>query len=174
LTILQLPPSPVLMLCPPCSLLEIELFHANQPVEVRAFNSAGDAVDHAATGTQQNQPVHVPLRAPEIVSAEITGVGGEGYLVGACAHPRLHRDDEYDKEHGIRRFTYTGVLDLDPAERADEWGILLAVQTVDSSSVGADPLDAARNLGGITASANMAEPVTCAVVMLLDHVFNVI
>lgn len=174
LTILQLPPSPVRMVCPPCSLLEIELFHANQPVEVRAFNSAGDVVDHAATGAQQNQPVQVPLRAPEIVSAEISGGGGEGFLVGACAHPVLHRDDEYDKEHGIRRFTYTGALDLDPAERADDWGIVLSVQTVDNSPVGADPLDAARNLGGITASANMADPVACAVVMLLDHGFNVI
>jgi hypothetical protein len=174
LTILQLPPAPVRLLCPPCSLLEVELFHSARPVEVTVFNAAGDPVDRGATGVQQNQPEQIPLRAHEIVSAEITGGAGEGFLVGACAHPGLHRDDEYDKRHGIRRFAYTGVLDLDVGERADEWGLLLSVQTVDTSTVGTDPVDAAGNLGGITASANIADPVTCGVVMLLDHVFNVI
>jgi hypothetical protein len=174
LTILQLPPSPVRLLCPPCSRLEIELFHTFRPVEVTAFNSAGDAVAQAATGTQQNQPMQVPLHAHEIVAAEITDGGGEGFLVGACAHPGAHHDDQHDKEHGIRRFTYTSVLDLELGERPDEWGVLLSVQTVNASPMGADPVDAASNLGGITASANMSDPVTCGVVMLLDHVFNVI
>jgi hypothetical protein len=114
------------------------------------------------------------LQAHEIVSAEITGGAGEGFLVGVCAHPGPHRDDEYDKEDGIRRFTYVGVFDLDVGERADEWGVLLSVQTVNTSAVGAAPIDAAGKLGGITASANIADPVTCGVVMLLDHVFNVI
>jgi hypothetical protein len=174
LTILQLPNRPLRMHFAPCSRLEVELFHSAEPIQVIGINSAGDVVARAATGTQQGQPEVVVLRAHEIVSAELSGRRGEGFLVGACSFSEAFHGDDDDKERKLRRYTYTGFIDLELRERSDQWGIVLLVQTVDPNPVGTDPALAARDLGGITASANMGSAVGCAVVMLLDHVFNVI
>ena len=141
----------------PCSRLEVELFHSAEPIQVIGINSAGDVVARAATGTQQGQPEVVVLRAHEIVSAELSGRRGEGFLVGACSFSEAFHGDDDDKERKLRRYTYTGFIDLELRERSDQWGIVLFVQTVDPNPVGTDPAVAAGTSAGITASANMGE-----------------
>lgn len=173
LVILRLPFEGVRLSCPPCSQLEIEAFEGAGRMDVTAFNSAGVAVDHTTIEAGE-ELTRVMLTAHEIVYAEISGASGESFLVGACAYLDPPEEDfEHDKEREIVRLGYTGMFDLPPDLPASEWGIMLSVQTVDRSSAD-DPIVAAGNLGGITASANMASPVACAVVVLLDTVFNVI
>jgi hypothetical protein len=73
----------------------------------------------------------------------------------------------------VNRFFYNGDLDLDLQEAKDRWNIVLQVQRLNLSSPQADPATAARTLGGIP-SASCATVVGCVVVMLLDHLFDVI
>jgi hypothetical protein len=77
------------------------------------------------------------------------------------------------EKEGVYRLYYTGDLDLDLQERKDRWNIVLQVQSLDASSPQANPIDAARILGGIPSATN-AIIIGCVVVLLLDHVFDVI
>jgi hypothetical protein len=171
LTVLRLPAqAPVRVFVPPSTVVRVEVFHTNRPVRAEAYNAAGLRVSARSTTTQQNQLQVLELQGDEIIEVVITGGGGEGYLVGVCVVQGPVRPGR----EKVRRFTYTGHLDLDLREITDQWAVSLSVQTVDNTPVGGDPIAAAQQLGGITASASVAQVAGCVVVMLLDHVFNVI
>jgi hypothetical protein len=55
----------------------------------------------------------------------------------------------------------------------NERRIVLYIQTLDISGIDADPINAAKNIGGIVTSANISI-IGCAATMLFDHVFDVI
>jgi hypothetical protein len=182
LTILQLPIGVMKMVFPPCARVELEMLQGPAPVRLTARNSAGDVVAQAATGTQQGQRQVVQLRAYEITSVTFTLDDGQAFLIGACTYRESGCDgDDVKQEYKTHKepprhrcHTYTGFLDLELREDPEQWAIVLFVQTVDPNPTGTDPAKAATELGGIVASANMVEPVGCTIVMLLDHVFNVI
>jgi hypothetical protein len=57
----------------------------------------------------------------------------------------------------------------------DKWGGCLFVQSVDETPLASrDPIAAARRLGGITESANLAEIAGCVLVEILDHSFDIL
>ncbi|MCZ7663198.1 MAG: hypothetical protein M5U22_09865 [Thermoleophilia bacterium] len=170
-TVLQIPWQGMRVELPPASKVTLEVFHMARPVEVRAYDASGLLLDSAAGTAEQGKLQVLSLSGPNIQRVDVGGGGGEGFLVGMCAWvaapaPRKKRD-EY-------RFVYTGHLDLAKTEPPDRWGVVLFVQTVDNLPPGTDPVVAARTMGGVTASANVADLAGCTCVMLLDHVFDVI
>ncbi|MGN6092580.1 MAG: hypothetical protein ACTHOL_09530 [Luteibacter jiangsuensis] len=68
---------------------------------------------------------------------------------------------------------YSATLALPRTATRGTWGVVVVAQSLDKSPVGADPVSAARRLGGIVASANVAEVGTCACAILFDCVFEV-
>jgi hypothetical protein len=148
----------------------VELFHTFGPITALALDATGQVVDSATTTDQQGVLQTLELTGASISQVILRGGGGEGFVVGMCI-------DAASDDLGIsdaRRFTYTGYLDLTLQEAKDKWGIVLFVQTVDNTDARTDPTVAARTLGGITASANVAQLAGCVTVMLLDHAFDVI
>ena len=152
---------------PPCSHVDVEVYHTFRPVTAKAYDVTGAVVATATTTRRQRVTQTLALDRHDIVQVVVSGGGGEGYIVG------IYIDQEQDDQDG-NRFVYVGNLDLDLREPADKWGIALFVQTVNDVPVGTDPAVAARTIGGITASNNVADLSGCEVVMLLDHVFDVI
>ena len=53
-------------------------------------------------------------------------------------------------------------------------GAFVSLYKLFNVPTGTEPTIAARTIGGINASDNIADLVFCGVVMLLDHVFDVI
>jgi hypothetical protein len=146
----------------------VDVSHTFLPVEIRALNDLGQVVDTAKGGTTQNQVDRLKLQGPGITRLIVTGGGGEGLLHGLC----VERDREHNPNE--RLLHYRGTQDLDLRQASGRWAVVLTVQTVDNSPAGTDPIVAAQTIGGLTASANVAEVATCVIVLLLDHAFDVI
>jgi hypothetical protein len=171
--LLELPSVPLRMVFPPSTLLELETLQPGRGLQVIARNSAGQTVATAKGSGGSPDPATLTLRAPEMVEAVISGGGDGSALAGICVTKRP--DDLADEGAAAKlfRLPYVGELDLGFREPKSRWNIVLQVQSLDPSGPKTDPVSAARVLGGITASANVLG-VGCIVVMLLDHVFDVI
>jgi len=120
---------------------------------------------------EQNILQLLDLIGTEITHVKVFGGGGEGNIVGMCI---FLKSEETPMQEGKYRFIYTGQFDLELREPQDTWGMSLFVQTVNNVPVGVDPVVAAGTIGGITVSNNIKNFGPCGVVMLLDHVFDVI
>jgi len=168
-TSLHIPANGLYCTVPPCTKVIVKVLHTNQPIMVEAFNAA-DLKTGQATGTDDQGVVQeLTIDTFEITTLKITGGGGEGYLLGITAE-QTYTSDYHQK---FQHLYYRGTLDLGVEMDPDEWGIVLYVQTVDNSGKDSDPIDAAKNIGGIVTSANISI-IGCAAIMLLDHVFDVI
>ena len=166
-TVLRIPGSPLTVVFPSCSQVRLEVFHTNRPVQAEAYNSTGQLVASTQSTDEQNVLQVLTLTGADVTRVVLSGGGGEGALVGVWIRRAMNGQ-------GGKRFVYTGHLDLDLREPADRWGVALFVQTVNNVPPGTDPAKAAQVIGGITASNNIADLAGCVVVMLLDHVFDVI
>ena len=168
-TALRIPDGGLHCAVPPCTKVSVKVLHANKPIKIEAFNAAGLKTGQAASTEDEGVVQELIIDTFEITTLKITGGGGEGYLLGITAEQAYTSD--YDKK--FQGLYYRGTLDLGLEVNLDEWGIVLYVQTVDNSDKDADPIDAAKNIGGIVTSANISI-IGCAAIMLLDHVFDVI
>lgn len=168
-TSMRIQPDGLYCQVPPCTMATIKAIHRNRAISAEAFNAAG-AKTGAVSGTdQQDIEQDLTIDAHEITTLKITGGGGEGFLLGATAKQTY----TFDIDGKAQSLYYRGILDLGLEVDLDEWGVVLYVQTVDNSSKDADPIKAAKNIGGIVESANLSI-LGCGAVMLLDHVFDVI
>ncbi len=154
---------------PPCTKVIVKVLHTNKSIMVEAFNAAGIKTGQATSTEDKAVVQDLKIDTFEITTLKITGGGGEGYLLGISAEQTYTSDYRRKFQH----LYYRGMLDLGIEMDPDEWGIVLYVQTVDNSGKDADPIDAAKNIGGIVTSANISV-IGCAAIMLLDHVFDVI
>jgi hypothetical protein len=154
----------------PTNKVAVIVSHTFLPVTVTAFDPIGRVVASDTGGQQQRHADTLVLEADLISHLVVAGGGGEGYLHGLC----IEREKEIPHEEKLHRFQYTGLLDLGLREAADRWGVVLAVQTVDNSPPGTDPIVAAKNIAGIPTAATTAQLAGCVTVLLLDHVFDVI
>lgn len=169
-TALRIPADALHCAVPPCTSVIVKSLHTYyKPIKVEAFNAAGQKTGEA-TGTEEQGVVQeLKINTFEITTLKISGGGNEGNLLGIFAEQTYTSDYQRKFQH----LYYQGTLDLGLEVDLDEWGIVLYVQTVDISGKDADPINAAKNIGGIVTSANISI-IGCAAIMLLDHVFDVI
>ncbi|KAF5427247.1 MAG: hypothetical protein C5S41_01705 [Candidatus Methanomarinus sp.] len=170
-TVMRIPSSSLQISFPASSEVRIEIFHTNRPVKAEAFDVFGNLICSTVSTEEQNIAQTLVLTGTDIIRVVLSGGGGEGNLVGICI---THKDGKKPQNKNEKRFIYTGKIDLDMHEAKDKWGVSLFVQTVNNVPTGTEPAIAARTIGGITASDNIADMAVCGVIMLLDHVFDVI
>ncbi len=168
---MRIPSSSLQISFPSSSEVRIEIFHTNRPVKAEAFDVFDNLISSTVSTEEQNISQTLVLTGTDIIRVVLSGGGGEGNLVGICI---THKDGKKSRDKNEKRFIYTGKIDLDMHEAKDKWGVSLFVQTVNNVPTGTEPAVAARTIGGITASDNIADMAACGVVMLLDHVFDVI
>ncbi|HEX3874422.1 MAG TPA: hypothetical protein VHW26_09780, partial [Solirubrobacteraceae bacterium] len=177
ITILELPAeSPLQVAFPPSTRVEVQLLQRSAgPITVTALNSARSPVASAATSGPDEAGETLTLEADEIVAVVVVPKHSKGAsLVGLCVSQGAPPSPAPDAKRGqSTRLGYTGSIDLDLRAPRGDWAVVLVVQGVNNLPPGTDPAEAARLLGGITASANLADIGACVVVELLDHVFHV-
>ena len=135
------------------------------------------------------------LSGEGIVRVVVEGGGGEGLLISYCVDtvgeqtfttpiskaiassvrvevPKLKLKGTRLK---AQRCCFTGSIPLPPDERPGKWDVYLTVQNINSVPEGTPPEEAATTIGGhVLSSHTSAEILGCAVIMLLDHTFDVI
>lgn len=168
LNLLTIPATSLRIVFPPCTRVELEVVEPKNPVTVIARNSAGVKVA-TVTGTGGSpNPETLVLTAGEMVEVVISNSRGDSLLAGICTS----KQPGQATNENVHRLFYNGTLDLDLQEKKDQWNITLTVQKINPASVGADPIQAAANFGGVVAGAGILV-VACITVMVLDHVFHV-
>lgn len=129
-----------------------------------------------------------------IKSSSVVGGGGEAVIVEYCIDPV--EDDEIEietrenlienllgertldhrpAENDLRahRCCFGGTATVPPTEEADRWSVYLVAQNINDTPHGTNLEDAAAQIGGhvLTAQASIT---CCTIVMLADHIFDVI
>ncbi|MFX1374565.1 MAG: hypothetical protein ACFFA0_02025 [Promethearchaeota archaeon] len=170
-TVLRIPQDGLEISFPACSKVEIQIFHTNRPVNVEAYNDDNELITSCTSTDEQNILQGLEMIGTEITHIKLSGGGGEGNIVGMCIYKKY---EEPPTQEGKYRFIYTGMFDLELREPQDKWCIMLFVQKINNVPVGVDPTVAAGVIGGIMVSDNIVSIGACGVVMLLDHVFDVI
>jgi hypothetical protein len=80
-----------------------------------------------------------------------------------------------DRRLKAKRCCYSGSIRLPSTEKPGKWDVHLVVQNVNHMPEGQPPDQAATVIGGHVLSSHAApDLVGCGVIMLLDHVFDVI
>lgn len=167
---LRLPtPSGISIACPPSTYVEIEVVPSEKPVHATAYSANGVAIDQAVSSSSPGLVQTLVLTGPEIVRVTVAAAAGDCYLAGICVDKRK-LDPARWKAHSQY---YSTALALPRTVTRGTWGVVVVAQSLDKSPVGADPVAAARRLGGIVASANVAEVGACACAILFDCVFEV-
>lgn len=167
----------------------------NSPVTARAYNAAGVLVAEQTAPSEQGTIFELELTGNGIVSVVLSGGGGEGLLISYCIHAMntstvtsmiskslmksIHRelpDLKVANNHlQANRCCFRGEIGLPPDENPGKWDIYLTVQNINHVPEGTPPEEAAAIIGGHVLSAHTSpEILTCGVIMLLDHVFDVI
>jgi hypothetical protein len=154
--------------------VEVYVSHFNKPVRVQALNQLDQIVDSVESGEEEGEIKALELEGKGINRLVVTGGGGEGFVHGLCVDPDRKGHQVEQQKQQERAFQYCGILELGVGEDPAEWGITLNVQTVDYSRRDVDPITAAQNIGGMPVSQNVADLGGCVLVLLLDHVFDVI
>lgn len=167
---------------------------AGPPVSVVALDAAGQEVGQATAPDAQGVVHELEIRGDGIAGARLRGGSGEGLLVAYCvdraAAPSFTPAVAAAIEAGIarelpelamsgrlraHRCCFSGSIALPPIEKPGRWDVHLVVQTVNDVPDGTPPEKAAATIGGHVVSSHAAPDVLgCAVVMLLDHAFDVI
>lgn len=167
----------------------------NTPVALLAYDGTGQLVDQKTAPNTQGTLHELVLTGQGIVRVIARGGGGEGLIVSYCIDPvregqiltsvppraaTLIRDELPLLELGAsqlraRRCCFRGQIQLPPDEPPGKWDVHLTVQNINHVPAGTPPDVAATTIGGHLLSAHTsAEVLGCAVVMLLDHAFDVI
>lgn len=170
-TVLRIPQDGLEIAFPASSQVQVQIYHTFLPVNTEAYNEANQLVASNTSTNEQNVSQVLDLIGTEITHVKVSGGGGEGNIVGMCIY---QKSEETQMQEGEYRFIYTGQFDLELREPQNKWGIALFVQTVNNVPVSVDPAVAAGTIGGVTVSNNIEDSGACGVVMLLDHIFDVI
>lgn len=166
---IRIPASAALtVVCPPSTRVQVNVFSGEGPVEAVAYSANGTRADAANTTGAAGVVETIELTGLEIVNVELRG---QGYLSGICADKLRLPTDLHANE--VARSVYTANLKLGAGEPAGTWAVTVVSQTLDNTPTGADPIQAARSLGGIADSANVVEVGTCACTVLFDATFHV-
>jgi hypothetical protein len=164
-------------------------------VTLVAHNAQGQQVGQASAPNQQGVIHELEVTGEGIVGAVLRGGGGEGLLIAYCVEgigessvttsvtesvasgimremPSLSLSN---RRIQANRCCFTGAIDLPPTEKPGQWDVHLTVQNVNHVPEGTPPEQAATVIGGHLISSHTAPDVVgCTVLMLLDHVFDVI
>ena len=193
---LQIQQSPLLLNHVPASRVTARVAQfTNTPVTMIAFNAAGQMLDQSTTPAQQGVIHELVLNGMGIVQVVVRGGGGEGLLISYCINPieeetfsvnisepfatSVRRElPELRLASGrlqSRRCCFRGQINLPPDEKAGKWDVHLTVQNINPTPEGTAPEKAATVIGGhLLSSHASAQGAGCTVMMLLDHVFDVI
>lgn len=195
-TALQFSQSPLLLTHVPASKVSARVAQfTNTPVTMIASNAAGQVLDQKTTPAQQGVVHELVLNGAGIVQVVVRGGGGEGLLIRYCIDPIQEESFSTSISESLatsvrtevselnlrtarlrsRRCCFTGKISLPPDEPAGKWDVHLTVQNINSVPQGTPPDKAATVIGGhLLSSHASAQGAGCAVIMLLDHVFDVI
>lgn len=167
----------------------------NTPVTMTAYNASGQSVGQATAPNVQGVEHMLEIAAEGIVGVVLRGGGGEGllleYCVGGVAGANLSIVVSESIATGIAselpslsladrrlkatRCCYSGSIRLPATEKPGKWDVHLVVQNVNHVSAATPPDQAATVIGGHVLSSHAAPDLLgCGVIMLLDHVFDVI
>jgi hypothetical protein len=95
--------------------------------------------------------------------------------VAASVHSELPQLTTSGSRLRSRRCCFTGSIQLPPDEVPGKWDVHLTVQNINTVPEGTPADQAATTIGGhLLSSHTSAQVVGCTVIMLLDHVFDVI
>ncbi|WP_257463082.1 hypothetical protein [Archangium lipolyticum] len=165
------------------------------PVTMAAYNASGQSLGQTTAPNVQGVEHVLELGAEGIVGVVLRGGGGEGVLLEYCVHGGARTNlsnvitesiatglalelpdlKQADRRLRAKRCCYTGSIRLPPTEKQGKWDVHLVVQNVNHVPEGTPPEQAATVIGGHVLSAHAApDLVGCGVIMLLDHVFDVI
>jgi len=167
----------------------------DDPVTLTAVDGLGQAVGHdSAPGVSGEEHV-LEVAGEGIVGGVLRGGGGEGLLIEYCVGRPTGQEVVRAVGEGIaqgitrefphvdvanrrlrgRRCCFAGRIRLPATELPGRWDVHLVVQNVNHVPDGTEPEQAATVIGGHLLSQHAAPAaVGCTVVMLLDHVFDVI
>lgn len=168
-TALRLPGRPLAFACPPSTHVELAVFHSGKPIHVTAISANNSIVDQADSPGQPGVAHTITLDGPEIVRVVLDAGEGDGYLAGVCVDKRRL---DVRPWKGVSTY-YTGTFALPLNEPDGKWAVVVVTQSLDNTPTGGDPIQAARQLGGIVDSANVVETGECACEILFDHTFDV-
>lgn len=167
----------------------------NDPVTLTAYNADGQVVGQATAPDQQGVIHELTVSGDGIIGALIRGGGGEGLLVAYCIvgiqesklsaviskitaagiSNELPNLKMINRRLKANRCCFTGSIALPPTEKPGKWDVHLTVQNINNVLEGTPPDQAATTIGGhILSSHTSPEVLGCIVIMLLDHVFDVI
>lgn len=155
--------------CPPSTHVELRVFCHKGSIRARAFSANGLEAATVQTTGPAGAVETLVLSGLEIVRIELRARGGEGYLAGICVDKRTI----YPLDSAALSRFYTGTFKLNRTEPPGKWGVMVVSQSLDDTHTGADPVNAARKLGGIVDSANIVETGECACTILFDATFDV-
>lgn len=168
---------------------------AGAPITAVAFNAAGQVVDQKTEPPEPGVMHELVLRGDGIVHVLLRGGGNEGLLLRYCIDPlqnegfvanlgealaagvrtELPHLNLQGSRVKVRRCCFRGSIQLPPDENPGKWDVHLTVQNINPVQDGTKPEDAATTIGGHLLSAHTsAQLAGCLVIMLLDHVFDVI
>ncbi|MQA36714.1 hypothetical protein [Rugamonas aquatica] len=170
-TALRLPGRPLAFACPPSTHVELKVFHCGTKIHATAISANNSAVDQADAHGEAGEVQTITLSGPEIVRV-ILDAGddeGEAYLAEVCIDKRRL---DIGPWKGVSTY-YTGSFTLPLNEADGKWAVVVVTQSLDQTPTGGDPIQAARQLGGIVDSANVVETGECACEILFDHTFDV-
>jgi hypothetical protein len=192
---LQIPHQPLVLTHIPASRVVARVAQfTSTPVVLLAFNAAGVLVDQQAAPAEQGTIHELVLKGEGIVQVAARGGGGEGLLISYCieaapesfsagltasiaANVRVEAPTVKITRGRVRvrRCCFTGSIQLPPDEKPGKWDVHLTVQNINPTPEGTPPDQAATTIGGhLLSSHASADVLGCTVVMLLDHVFDVI
>lgn len=193
---LQLPRQPLRLSHAPTDLIRARVASGTgQAVTLTAVDGAGQPIGHESTPPDSQDDHVLEIAGEGIAGAVLRGGGGEGLLVEYCVGrptgpevsapvsenlargigQELTRLDLADRRLRGRRCCFTGRIRLPATELPDRWDVHLVVQNINHVPDGTEPEEAATVIGGHVLSQHAAPAVVgCTVVMLLDHVFDVI
>lgn len=176
--VLQFPHEGLEIDIPPSARAQVRVFgFGGTPIRLRGFDADGDRVDEDTTSQAADREHRLTVEGDPLERLTVSGGSNEAMLIEVC----LQRAGEVPPVESAREesevFCYRGEYTVDTDEEPGPWRALLSVQTVDTVGPAADPVEAARTIGGIEESrlaGTTLKPAACAITLLLDDVFDVI
>ena len=165
----------------------------NTAILLTAYNNR-QPIGQTASGTEQGVEYKLEIVADGITAVIIEDGGKDALLLEYCVEP-VGSDGVF--KHGMpkeyldmilrdakgadinidvakaRRCCFSGTVRMPATTEPSKWNVHMTVQNINNVPDGTDPEIAATTIGGHLIGAN-AYPEGCAVVMLLDHAFEVI
>ncbi len=170
--------------------------YTGTPVTMVAFDASGQPVGQATAPNVQGTEHLLEVAGEGILGVVLRGGGGEGLLIEYCIEgvaqgtlatpvsPAIARGIAAElpklkltnRKLRATRCCFAGSIRLPAWEAPGKWDVHLVVQNLNHQPEGLPPEEAATVIGGhvLSAHAAPASLLGCGVIMLLDHVFDVI